>query len=84
MPFADQMLAGVELMALGMGIVFSFLILLVFILRLMSSIAAKIAPDEKEHPQQVMGSAAIAAEDDTELVAVISAAVNRFRSSRRG
>lgn len=45
----DQLLSqGVELMALGMGIVFSFLIVLVFAMTAMSSVVNRFFPDTPE------------------------------------
>ncbi len=82
MPFADLMLVGLKLMLLGMGIVFSFLIVLVFALKGMSMLADWLAP-EADIPA-VAGIAPtqpILQTHDEELVAVISAAVTRFRSN---
>lgn len=75
MPFADLMIAGVELMVLGMGIVFFFLVLLVFTLKGMSRLACRYAtPDTTDvEPARENGS------QDGEIVAVISAAINRYR-----
>jgi oxaloacetate decarboxylase gamma subunit len=70
-------LQGTELMMLGMGIVFGFLTLLVFVLRLMSALAGRIAP-----PEPVPTELPIAVSDNRELVAVITAAVARYRASR--
>lgn len=70
---------GVELMLLGMGIVFGFLTVLVFTLRGMSLLANRLAdavPDAVEQP------AAIHVADNRHLIAVISAAVSRYRATR--
>jgi len=83
MSFAEQMVSGLELMALGMGIVFSFLILLVFVLKAMSALAAKLAPAELELPQQTSRPVAQKKSADGEVIAVISAAVKKFRSSQK-
>ncbi|MCB1724036.1 MAG: OadG family protein [Gammaproteobacteria bacterium] len=68
---------GVELMLLGMGIVFSFLAMLVFTLRGMSRLANllddRAADDSGPMPIQVA--------DNRQLVAVIAAAIARYRSS---
>lgn len=82
MPFVDLMLVGFKLMLLGMGIVFGFLVVLVFALRGMSILADWLAPETKEpaiagaRPVQPIAQA-----HDEELVAVISAAVAKFRSN---
>lgn len=78
MSFAEQMLAGVNLMALGMGIVFSFLIVLVFALKAMSMLARLLQGPEKGHA--VQAGAPVSPTPDGELLAVISAAISRFRS----
>ena len=80
MPITDLMMTGVELMFMGMGIVFSFLILLVFILKVMSWLAARFLTPEP--PAPISAAAQPVPADDT-LVAVISAAVARYRTTRR-
>jgi len=82
MPFVDLMLVGLKLMLLGMGIVFGFLILLVFALRGMSMLANWLAP-ETEAPvvAGIRPAVPTGQTHDEELVAVISAAVTRFRSN---
>ena len=84
MPFVDLMLVGLKLMLMGMGIVFGFLIVLVFTLRGMSKLANWLVP-EVEAPA-VAGMSApqpVSLAQDEELVAVISAAVTRFRGNHR-
>lgn len=68
-------------MLLGMGIVFGFLILLVFVLRLMSWLAGRLAPAE----QVAAGSPSHAAPGvtDSTLIAVLGAAVTRYRARRQ-
>ena len=72
---------GVELMLLGMGIVFGFLTILVFTLRGMSLLADRL-DDTPEIP--VAAPEPINVSDNRQLVAVISAAVSRYRASRVG
>ncbi len=75
---SELLLQGVNLMLLGMGVVFSFLVILVFSLRGMSSLAKKL------DARAVLQDPADAAdENDPELIAVISAAITRYRHSRR-
>lgn len=75
MPFADQMIAGAELMLLGMGIVFSFLILLVFALKGMSFFASRYdVPEQAADNEQPATNG-----QDNEIVAVIVAAIKRYR-----
>lgn len=84
MPVADLLLAGGELMLLGMGIVFGFLIVLVFTMRGMSALAAFLDSGEDAAPQSVatVSGSAPKAMGQEQLVAVISAAISRYRSAR--
>lgn len=65
--------AGIELMLIGMGTVFFFLTLLIFVTGLMSRLVMRYAPLVAE----VVGSASI--EDDEEVVAAISVAIAEHR-----
>jgi len=73
------LLQGFELLLLGMGIVFGFLILLVFVLRAMSGLAARLTPAELE-PAAVSPPGQVV--DDRQVLAAISAAVARYRANR--
>jgi oxaloacetate decarboxylase gamma subunit len=74
------LLQGFELLLLGMGIVFGFLILLVFMLRAMSGLAARFEPEESAPP---VLPAVESTTDDGALIAAISIAVARYRASHR-
>ncbi len=76
MAVSDLLLQGVNLMFLGMGIVFTFLAILVVALTGMSRLAASLSGPEAP-PTAASGGTGT---DDTELIAVITAAINRFRS----
>ena len=80
MPIKDLLMTGVELMLLGMGIVFGFLILLVFTVKGMSWIAGRFLTQEQ--PATVSAAPQPVAADTT-LIAVISAAVARYRADRK-
>ncbi len=85
MSLNELMMEGVILMVLGMGIVFFFLVVLVFALFGMSRVASMI---EARHgagaaPTAEMPSVPVAADAGGELIAVIGAAVARYRASRR-
>ncbi|MCV6588132.1 MAG: OadG family protein [Marinobacterium sp.] len=74
---------GLSLMIFGMGFVFVFLTLLVYTTRGMSNLVAKYAPDAAPaaaKPKPAAKPAAAAAGNNDELVAVITAAVHKFRS----
>ena len=80
MDVTDLLKEALGLMVIGMGIVFAFLLLLVGVMRVMSAAAMHFAPE----PQPVTADSAQASGDiaDAELVAVISAAIARFRAGR--
>ncbi len=78
MAVSDLLLHGVNLMLLGMGMVFTFLAILVIALNGMSRLAASISGPEEAQAT----SASAATEGDTELIAVISAAISRFRTKK--
>jgi oxaloacetate decarboxylase gamma subunit len=76
---SQLLLQGFELLLLGMGIVFGFLAMLVGVLHLMSRLAARLQPEgPAPSPVQLAADAA----DDQRIIAVISAAVARYRASR--
>ena len=83
MPVTDLMIEGVSLMLLGMGTVFTFLVILVAAMTVMSRLASKLSTETQSSlpasaPAQTAGTG-----DDGELIAVISAAISRFRSAHK-
>jgi oxaloacetate decarboxylase gamma subunit len=82
MPVSELLLEGLRLMLIGMGIVFSFLLMLVAVLRVMSAFANRFGA-------QPQAPRAFGASDDEgqpgqgELLAVIAAAITRYRNDRR-
>ncbi len=70
---------GLSLMVFGMGFVFVFLTLLVFATNGMSAVVSKIAPDP-EPKAKPKAPAAVAANNNDELIAVMTAAVHQHRS----
>ena len=73
MPVSELMSAGIQLMFVGMGIVFAFLMVLVATMTGMSRLAQSI-----EGKQPVAGASS---EADEELISVISAAIKRYRDT---
>lgn len=88
MPISDMIMSGVKLMLVGMGIVFVFLLVLVFAMKGMSKLAMLIS--ERQAGTEALtypttGTAgAVHAEAGVrgDLIAVISAAVARYRATR--
>lgn len=81
----DEVMQGaLDLMLVGMGFVFSFLIILVFVTILMSRIAGRIAPPEPARPTSGGGRQGSADPmKDPQLKAVISEAIAKHRARRR-
>lgn len=78
---AELLLEGVELMLFGMGIVFSFLVLLVFAIRLMSTLVARFAPEPA--PLVTTAPALPSAPVAPDTLAAIQAAIRQHRAKRR-
>ena len=71
------LIESLRLMVIGMGIVYAFLLLLVGVLRLMSALILRLAPEEALPLATAQPQSPSAAPDD--LIAVIAAAVMRYR-----
>lgn len=74
------LLQGFELLLLGMGIVFGFLIMLVFLLRGMSRLAARFEPESSNVP---VVPTPVSKVDDGPLIAAIGIAIAKYRQSHR-
>ena len=75
------LMVGLELMILGMGMVFVFLTVLIMALRVMSAIAARF-PDPAPESSAPAAGGAITLTSNVKLVAVIGAAIARYRSAQ--
>lgn len=78
----ELMRQGVELMLFGMGTVFIFLALLVVVTSAMSTLIQRFAKPEpviSAQPPRVQA----AASNDQQLVAVITAAIHKYRSRHK-
>ena len=71
---------GVELMLFGMGTVFAFLACLVLVTALMSALIQRMTPLKETLP---VVSPQEPAQNDEQLMAVISAAVHKYRSRHK-
>ncbi len=75
---------GVELMIFGMGTVFVFLALLVVVTTAMSSLLQRFLPAKPIEPAVTrMPAQAAAPVEDQQLMAVLSAAVHKYRSRHK-
>ncbi|WP_416139223.1 OadG family protein [Halomonas sp. HK25] len=73
---------GLALMALGMGFVFVFLTVLVMVTTLMSLVLRRFAPEPSAPAATGARPPALARQDDA-LMAVIGAALHRYRQRHR-
>ncbi len=78
MPVTELIFDGLTLMLLGMGSVFSFLAVLVVAMLGMSRLAQSLGGK----PKVLAAAPVVNAATDGELIAVISAAVKRYRSHK--
>lgn len=81
MSVADQLLAGLELMLIGMVTVFLLLTFMVLAIGWMSKLAHKLAPPARPVPMELSDGPPDT--DDPATISAISAAVHRYRSRRR-
>ena len=84
-PSSDLMLEGLTLMVFGMGFVFTFLTLLVLATKTMSATVLRFSPVEDLSlltPPLNMVSPSQHVANDAQLMAVLSAAVHRYRQDR--
>lgn len=83
MSMAEQLLAGLELTLTGMVTVFLLLSFMVLAIGWMSKLAHRLSPPAKPVPMRGGSSDGRPGAVDPTLVSVISAAVHRYRNSRR-
>lgn len=77
----EMMSAGLELMLIGMGIVFAFLAMLVVMVNMMTSLIQRFFPTTAI-PDVTLATAS-AGHTDTGVIAAISAAVHQYRSKHK-
>ena len=79
---SELMTDAINLMVVGMGFVFVFLVILVFLTSFMSKMVAKYLPT----PEPVVAKSKVKksnASPDAQLLAVLSAAVSEYRSDQK-
>jgi oxaloacetate decarboxylase (Na+ extruding) subunit gamma len=79
----DLLVEGLWLMGIGLGIVFSFLLILVGTLVLMSKAVARWAPEERFPAPPAVDYPTGQVTNDDRLIAVITAAVHAHRRRHR-
>ncbi|MEJ6654838.1 MAG: OadG family protein [Pseudomonas sp.] len=83
MTSSELLMEGVELMMLGVGTVFFFLVMLVGLINLMSFVINRFFPEAASVATAPKRMAAVAAQPvDSELLAAIGAAVSQHRARR--
>ncbi|OMH29502.1 OadG family protein [Motiliproteus sp. MSK22-1] len=85
MASSDLVTEGVTLMVFGMGFVFVFLTLLVLVTNLMSKVVTKYAPDVQPQPaaSKAIPAAAGPTTDQSQITAVITAAIHQYRAQHK-
>ncbi len=76
---AALLIEGLWLMLIGLAIVFSFLLLLVGLLVLMSKAVARWGPDEPLPATLVVSHPVAQPRDEPRLIGVIAAAIHQYR-----
>ena len=76
----ELMTSGIELMMVGMGLVFLFLAMLVLAINLMSALMQRYFPDAPPATAAGRSSAGGGAGGDAGVIAAIAAAVHQYRT----
>jgi oxaloacetate decarboxylase gamma subunit len=74
----EMMSAGIELMFIGMGIVFAFLTMLVVIVNIMTSMIQRFFPEAPI--TAVTPASALTSHTDARVIAAITATVHQYRN----
>jgi oxaloacetate decarboxylase (Na+ extruding) subunit gamma len=74
---------GVDLLVLGMGFVFIFLIFLVYATNVMSALACRFAPPPPELKNKVRKLSPKTISEPQDLIAVLTAAVHHHRNKNK-
>jgi sodium pump decarboxylase gamma subunit len=70
---------GLKFMFLGMTTVFTFLFLLVFILKIQEKIFKKFFPQKERKTSPVVPAVSSSKQDDSQVIAAITAAITEFK-----
>lgn len=80
---SELMTDAVNLMVVGMGFVFVFLVILVFLTSFMSKVVTKYLPAPEPVAAKASKTKKPNASNDAQLLAVLSAAVAEYRSDQK-
>ncbi len=75
---SEMMSSGIELMLIGMGIVFAFLALMIVMVNIMTAVIEKFFPEPVV--EEIRPASASTTHTDVGVIAAISAAVHQYRS----
>ena len=83
MEITDLLVKSVQLMAVGMGVVFAFLGLLIFITKFLSDVVIKFQGTPAPVTHKASASPQARGEIAPQTVAAISAAIHQYRQSKK-
>jgi len=75
---SEMMSSGVELMLIGMGIVFAFLAMLIVMVNIMAAVIQRYFPEQPINA--ITPASASTSHTDAGVIAAISAAVHQYRN----
>ncbi len=78
---SEMMSSGVEIMLIGMAIVFAFLALLVVMVNIMTTVVQRFFPEQTIN--SITPSSASASHTDADVIAAITAAVHQYRNKNK-
>lgn len=78
--FGELVLSGIKLMFIGMGIVFLFLALLVWVIGITSRLIQRFSPEAPTHIPHPSAPIGDTEENDAELIAAITAAIHSHQN----
>jgi len=73
--------SSMDLMMVGMGTVFAFLTLMIFMTNLMSRLVMKYTPDVPDTPAPTAPNVQNTAANDKQLISIINAAIKQHRNN---
>jgi oxaloacetate decarboxylase gamma subunit len=74
----ELLASGVKLMLIGMGIVYTFLLLLVWVIQQTHKIIGRLGSHSPTMPTDVAPAAIAGTGDDSKVIAAIAAAIHRY------